>query len=133
MRNIVKAGVTGMPYSNQYNALERQSRVYLCRGGDIDNNAACMITHVEVKDEEKWDEYRSQVPATLSEWGAEVVFRGKRTEVLTGEHEYTHTIITRFPNATTICTWYEAPPYQALIPLRGQAVEMALIGYEPFD
>ncbi len=56
----------------------------------MDDNAAYMITHVKVKDEEKWDEYRSQVPATLSEWSAEVVFRGKRAEVLTSEHEYTH-------------------------------------------
>lgn len=99
----------------------------------MDDNPAYIITHVKVIDEEKWDQYRSQVPATLSEWGAEVVFRGKRAEVLAGEHEYTHKIITRFPNAATIRSWYEAPPYQALIPLRGQAVEMTLIGYEPFD
>jgi len=99
----------------------------------MDGNAAYMITHVRVKDEEKWDEYRSQVPATLTEWGAEVIFRGKRAEVLTGEHEYTHAIITRSTDAATIRSWYEALPYHALIPLRDQAVEMALIGYEPFD
>lgn len=64
-----------------------------------------MITHVKVIGEEKWDEYRSQVPATLSKW-AEVVFRGKRAEVLTGKHEYTHTIITRFPDVATIRSWY---------------------------
>ncbi|MDQ3638193.1 MAG: DUF1330 domain-containing protein, partial [Actinomycetota bacterium] len=87
-------------------------------GAYMDDNPACMITHVKVIDEERWDEYRSQVHATLSEWGVEVVFRGKRAEVLTGEHEYTHTIITRFPDAATIRSWYEAPPYQALIPLR---------------
>lgn len=33
-------------------------------------------------------------------------------------------IITRFPDAATIRRWYEAPPYQALIPLRDQAVKM---------
>lgn len=75
----------------------------------MDDNAAYMITHVRVKDEEKWDEYRSQVPATLSECGAEVVFRGKRAEVLTGEHEYTHTIIIRFLDADTIRSWWSDP------------------------
>lgn len=96
----------------------------------MDEKQAFMVTHVRVKDEEKWEEYRSQVPATLSEWGGEVVFRGTRLEVLTGEHGYTHTLITRFPNAAAIKSWYEAPPYQALIPLRDEAVEMVLISYK---
>jgi uncharacterized protein (DUF1330 family) len=37
---------------------------------------AYVIGHITVKDAEKWNEYRSQVPATLEPWGAELVLRG---------------------------------------------------------
>jgi hypothetical protein len=39
--------------------------------------SACVIGHITVKDEEKWAQYRAQVPATLAPWGAELLFRGK--------------------------------------------------------
>lgn len=64
----------------------------------MDDNAAHMITHVKVNDEEKWDEYRSQVPTTLSGWGTEVVFRGKRADILTGRarvHPHDHHPVSR--------------------------------------
>jgi uncharacterized protein (DUF1330 family) len=96
----------------------------------VDGTAFFVIGHITVKDAEKWAEYRGKVPATLSEWGAEVVLRGKRTEVLTGEHAYTDTVVIRFPSASAIGDWYRSPAYGALIPLREQAAEMVLIGYE---
>lgn len=96
----------------------------------MSDNACYAIGHITVKDAEKWAEYRGKVPATLSEWGAEVVLRGKRTEVLTGEHAYTDTVVIRFPGATDIGDWYRSAAYQALIPLREQAAEMVLICYE---
>lgn len=65
--------------------------------------------------------------------GAEVVFRGERAEVLTGAYECIHAIITRLPDASANRSGYEAPSYQAPIPLRDRAVEMVPIGYEPFD
>lgn len=38
---------------------------------------AYVIGHLTVKDPEKWAEYRRDVPATLAEWGGELVFRGE--------------------------------------------------------
>ena len=43
---------------------------------------AYVIGHITVKNREKWTEYRNKVPATLEEWGAELVFRGKLCSVL---------------------------------------------------
>jgi uncharacterized protein (DUF1330 family) len=96
----------------------------------MDCNTFYVIGHITIKDTEKWAEYRGKVPATLSEWGAEVVFRGKRAEVLTGKHGYADTVVIRFPSASAIGDWYRSPAYQALIPLREQAAEMVLIGYD---
>ncbi len=90
---------------------------------------AYLIGHITVKDEEKWSQYRSQVPATLAAFGAEVVFRGKCRLVLSGEHGYTDTVVLRFPDLAAIEGWYRSPAYQALIPIREQAADMVLIGY----
>ena len=53
----------------------------------MNDNEACVIGHITVINTEKWDEYRSKVPATLAPWGAELVFRGGKVEVFSGIHE----------------------------------------------
>ena len=40
--------------------------------------AAYVIGHINVKDAGKWAEYRVKVPATLAQWGGELVLRGRR-------------------------------------------------------
>ena len=92
--------------------------------------AAHVIGHITIKDSEKWMEYRAKVPATLVQWGGEVILRGKRVAVLTGEHPYTDTVVIRFPDTEAIAGWYSSPGYQELIPLREQAAKMVLISYE---
>ena len=46
---------------------------------------AWLIGHITVKDAAKWDEYRSKVPATMAPFGAELSFRGKLAQVLSGK------------------------------------------------
>jgi uncharacterized protein (DUF1330 family) len=91
---------------------------------------AYVIGHVTVKDPDKWAEYRSKVPATLAPWGAELVFRGQRAAVLSGEHRHADTVVIRFPTLDAVTRWYGSPAYQALIPLRTLAAEMDLVSYE---
>lgn len=93
-------------------------------------NAAYLVGHIAIKDAEKWDRYRSQVPATLEPWGAEVSFRGKCVAVFSGEHAYTDIVVIRFPNKEAIDSWHYSPAYQALIPLRQAAAEVQLLSYE---
>ena len=88
-----------------------------------------VIGHITVKDADKWAEYRSQVPATLAPWGAELVFRGERRAVLGGAHAHTDTVVIRFPDAEAVDGWFRSPAYQALIPLRQAAADVDLISY----
>ena len=92
--------------------------------------SAYVIGHITVKDPQKWQRYRERVPATLAAWGAEVVLRGRRVAVLSGEHAHTDTVVIRFADANSVSGWYASPDYQALIPLREEAAEMVLICYE---
>jgi uncharacterized protein (DUF1330 family) len=91
--------------------------------------SACVIGHITVKDAEKWARYRAQVPATLAPWGAELLFRGKRAAVLSGEHAHTDTVVIRFPDAAAVAGWYASPAYQALIPLREHAADLVLVSF----
>lgn len=92
--------------------------------------AAYVIGHITVKDAALWAEYRSRVPATLAPWGAELLLRGTKTAVLSGEHAYDDTVVIRFPNRAALDGWYASAAYQALIPLRARAADLVLIAYE---
>lgn len=89
--------------------------------------SACVIGHITVKDEEKWAQYRAQVPGTLAPWGAELLFRGQRADILAGNHAHLDTVVIRFPDADSVDAWYNSPEYQALIPLRQQAADLDLV------
>ncbi len=89
--------------------------------------SACVIGHITVRDEDKWAQYRAQVPATLAPWGAELLFRGQRADILAGNHAHLDTVVIRFPDADTVDAWYNSPEYQALIPLRQQAADLDLV------
>ena len=91
---------------------------------------AYVIGHITVKDADKWAAYRSQVPATLAPWGAELMFRGTTRRVLSGEHPHTDTVVLKFPDVETVRGWHESAAYQALIPLRREAAEVVLVGFE---
>ncbi len=91
---------------------------------------AYVIGHITVKDPDKWAEYRAQVPATLAPWGAELVFRGTLSTVLAGEHPHRDTVVIRFPDQAALQAWHESPAYQALVPLRLQAADVVLLGFD---
>lgn len=91
---------------------------------------AYLIGHITVKDPDLWAEYRSQVPGTLATWGAELMFRGKRFAVFSGNHPHTDTVVIRFPNAAAIVGWHASAAYQALIPLRQRAADVVLVGFD---
>jgi uncharacterized protein (DUF1330 family) len=92
--------------------------------------SAYVIGHMTVKDIDEWAEYRRQVPSTLEPWGAKVIFRGQRSNLLTGEHRHTDTVVIQFPDQDAPTGWYASEPYQALIPLRNEAAEMVLVSYD---
>ena len=91
---------------------------------------AYAIGHITIKDESKWVEYRDKVPATLKPWGGELVFRGKLSSVLCGDHKHTDTVVIRFPDLEALRHWHASPQYQSLVPLRQEAAQVDLLSYE---
>ena len=97
---------------------------------DATRTPAFVIGSIRIKDAARWAEYRAQVPATLAPWGAEIVLRGRRAALLAGSAPHTDTVVIRFPDAASLTGWHGSPAYQALVPLREQAAEVVLQGYE---
>ncbi len=91
---------------------------------------AYVVGNIRVKNEDKWAEYRSKVPETLSPWGAELLFRGRLGTVMSGEPPYPDIVVIRFPDLNSIDGWHNSPAYQAIIPIREQAADMVLVSYE---
>lgn len=90
---------------------------------------ACVIGHLTVKDADKWAAYRSQVPATLAPWGAQLLLRGEKAAVLGGSHRHEATVVIVFPDLDSVNAWYASAAYQALIPLRTEAADVDLISF----
>ncbi len=94
---------------------------------------AYVIGYITIKDENKWIEYRDQVPATLAPWNGEIVLRGTSASVFDGEYCHTDTVVLRFPDMASARQWHESPAYQALVSLRRQAAEVDLVSYESVE
>jgi uncharacterized protein (DUF1330 family) len=91
---------------------------------------AYLVGNVTVKDAVRWAEYTRQVPDTLRPWGAELVFRGKKVAVFSGESPHADIVVIRFPDVAAMNQWFASPAYQSLISLREQAADVVLLGYE---
>lgn len=90
---------------------------------------AYVVGHITVKDAGKWAEYRSKVPATLTPWGAELVFRGTQAAALAGANPHPDIVVIRFPDLDAVNGWFNSAAYQALIPVRKQGADMVLLSY----
>lgn len=92
--------------------------------------AAYLIGHIIVKDEDSWAEYCRRVSSTVAPWGASLVFRGEGAKVLDGQHDYTDTVVIRFPDRAAIDAWHASAAYQAIVPIRERAADVVIISYE---
>ena len=93
-------------------------------------SSAYVVGRISVKDPDRWAEYRARVPGTLVPWGGELVFRGQRAAVPSGEEPHPDIVVIRFPSLEAANAWHASPAYQALVPLRLQAADVVLAMYE---
>jgi uncharacterized protein (DUF1330 family) len=93
-------------------------------------NNAYFVGQMTVKNEAKWDEYRSKVPATLAPWNAELMFRGKQPDIKSDASPHLHIVVIRFPSLADAEGWLHSKAYQALVPLRLEAADVIGTIYE---
>jgi uncharacterized protein (DUF1330 family) len=92
--------------------------------------AAYLIGHMTIKDPAQWKIYVEGVRKSLIPFTAEIIFRATRAAVLAGTHPYHSAVVIKFPDAPALHAWYHSKTYQDLIPIRDQAADVVLIGYD---
>ena len=91
---------------------------------------AYVIGHIRITEPDLWQEYRSAVPATLTPFGGELLFRGQLAAVLGGKHERDQTVAIRFSDRASAQRWFDSDAYQQLIPLRERAAQVDLLLFD---
>ena len=89
--------------------------------------AAYFIGFAKVKDAGKAQEYSSKAGPTVVNAGGTVVGRGKLAAVLAGQFDANSCLIVKFASVDAAKTWYDSPAYQALIPLRDEAITSTFV------
>ncbi|VAV96201.1 hypothetical protein MNBD_ALPHA06-838 [hydrothermal vent metagenome] len=92
--------------------------------------SAFFIATSRIKDPQKFAEYGAKAGPTLAPFGGELVLKGKAMQTLAGTSAHQAVGIIRFANMEALENWYHSDAYQAIIPLREQAVEMTLVTYQ---
>jgi len=90
---------------------------------------AFFIATSAIKDMEKFQEYGGKAGATFSSFGGKLVTKGKVEKTITGNANHQVVVVVSFPDMEALEGWYGSAEYQALIPLRDEAVDMTLVAY----
>jgi uncharacterized protein (DUF1330 family) len=90
---------------------------------------AYVIGHIHVRDAGKWQDYVTQVGATIAAYGGEVLLRGATAKVFSGAHRFERVVVLRFSDQDAAARWHASPEYQRLIAARDQAADVTLISY----
>lgn len=91
---------------------------------------AYFVGQITVKNQDKWDEYRSKVPATLAPWNAELIFRGTQTQLHPEGSPHPHIVVIRFKSLSDAEGWHHSERYQAIVPIRLEAADVVGTIYE---
>lgn len=91
------------------------------------------LLQIRVLDESTLKEYIVAAPKTVAPFGGELVFRGRISDILSGQPEYTTAVVLKFPDQATAEDWYESEDYQSLLEIRDSAAEVVVTRYDESD
>jgi uncharacterized protein (DUF1330 family) len=91
---------------------------------------AYLIADVTTTDQATMDEYRKQVPATVTKYGGRFVVRGGALEVKEGEWKPNRLVVIEFPSLEQARRWYDSEEYRGPKALRIKAGRTNLVMVE---
>jgi uncharacterized protein (DUF1330 family) len=89
--------------------------------------AAYIVVQVDVKDPERYADYRAMVPATLAKYGGRFIVRGGKTETLEGSWSPKRFVVVEFPSVEQAKAWWASPEYAEAKALRQATSETQMI------
>ena len=83
--------------------------------------AVYAVVNVRVTDPARYEEYRTEAPATIERYGGRYLARGGAVEVLEGDWDPQRLVVLEFESMERFREWYDSPEYAPLRRLRGEA------------
>ena len=86
-----------------------------------------VIGLIQLTDPAAFEIYRSQVGATVEQYGGQIAFRGEMLESFWNElgcQAFNAYVELSFPRPEDARAWAASPEYQALVPIRSQAMRL---------
>ena len=92
--------------------------------------AAYAIADLEVTDPAKFQEYVSQVPATVEKYGGKYRVRGGAIEKAEGDWEPSRMVVIEFESMEQLKKWYHSQEYSNPMQLRHESANANVIFVE---
>jgi uncharacterized protein (DUF1330 family) len=89
--------------------------------------AAYIIVEVDVRDAERYEDYKRLVPPTLAQYGGRFAVRGGAAETLEGEWSPGRVVIVEFPSAEHARAWWGSSEYAPAKELRQATAHTRMI------
>ena len=106
--------------------------MYDANGVDVDHRedmAAYVIVELDVHDAATFEEYRTQVPATIARYGGRYLVRGGKAETIEGGWTPKRMVVLEFPSVEQARKFYDSADYapQKALRLRSAHCKMILV------
>jgi uncharacterized protein (DUF1330 family) len=88
---------------------------------------AYLIANVDVKDPDRYDAYRQDVPASIERFGGRYLARGGTADVLEGTWPVKRLVIVEFPSRERAMAWWSSDDYASLKALRQATADSQLV------
>lgn len=92
--------------------------------------SAYLICDVDIRDKERYETYKRDVPAIIARHGGEYLVRGGEHEVIEGNWNPARIVLFKFPNRAAIHAFFADPDYKPLAALRHQVAESSLVAVD---
>ncbi|MBM1634345.1 DUF1330 domain-containing protein [Sulfitobacter mediterraneus] len=73
---------------------------------------AYVIFQEDIQDQEKFAEYKTLSPASISQFGGKFIVRGGDITELEGQFEYERIVVISFPDKAAALAWYNSTEYE---------------------
>ena len=96
--------------------------------------SAYIVVEVDVKDPERYADYRTMVPASLEAYGGKFLVRGGAVEKLEGDWEPARFVVIEFGSVEQAKRWWDSDEYRQARNLRQETADTRMIvveGYSP--
>ena len=89
--------------------------------------SAYIIVDIDIHDAAGLEEYRKQVPATVTKYGGRFIVRGGKFETLEGSWQPKRVVVLEFPSTEQAKQWYDSAEYRPLKAMRFKASTSSLV------